>query len=162
MAARGGLTPLGRALLLGAASGLRTFMGAAWWSGEREGSHGSDARVAPVERLLERDGVALGLRFAAAAELVGDKLPFAPDRIGRGPLAARALMGGLLGYAAAGDHRASRLAACATGAAAAVASAYGGYWARRFITEAGAPDLPVAAAEDAIAAALAAAGSRHG
>lgn len=156
------MTPLARALLLGAATGLRTFMGAAWWSGAREAARGSVTRAAPVERLLERDGVALGMRVAAAAELVGDKLPFAPDRIAPGPLAARALMGGLLGWAAAGDARASRLAACATGAAAAVASAYGGYWARRLITEAGAPDLAVAGAEDSIAVALAAAGSRNG
>ena len=153
------MNPLARALLLGTATGLRTFMGAAWWSGAHPPGSGSVTREARIERLLEQDGVALGMRLAAAAELVGDKLPAAPDRISPGPLAARATMGALLGWAVA-DNRQERVIACAAGAAAAVLSAYGGYWARRLITEAGAADLPVAAAEDAIAVALAAAGSR--
>lgn len=154
------MNALTRALLLGTATGLRTFMGAAWWSGERPGS-GSVTREARVQRLLERDGVALGMRIAAAGELVGDKLPTVPDRISTGPLTARATMGGLLGWAAAGERPRDRVMACAAGAAAAVLAAYGGYWARRLITEAGAPDLPIAAAEDSIAVALAAAGSRR-
>lgn len=152
------MNPLVRALLLGGASGLRTFMGAAWWSGARPAGY---ARApARVERLLETDGVALGMRAAAAAELIGDKLPFAGDRIAPGPLVARAAMGGLLGWAAAGDGRQNRAVLCAAGAAAAVAAAYGGYWARRRITEAGTPDLAIAVTEDAVAAALAATGSR--
>jgi uncharacterized membrane protein len=151
---------LTRTVLLGAATGLRTFMAAAWWSGSRPAGSRSVTSEAPIDRLLASDGVALGMRVAAAAELVGDKLPFAPDRISPGPLAARAVMGGLLGWTASAGRPRGRAIHCAAGAGAAVLAAYGGYWARRLITEAGAPDLPIAAAEDSIAVALAAAASR--
>lgn len=154
------MNALTRVVLLGAATGLRTFMGAAWWSGTRPQGMRSVATKTRVEQLLESDGVALGMRVAAAAELVGDKLPAAPDRISPGPLAARAIMGGVLGWAASGETMRDRAIHCAAGAGAAVLAAYGGYWARRLITEAGAPDLPIAAAEDSVAVALAAAGSR--
>ena len=60
----------------------------------------------------------------AAGELIADKMPGIPDRVGRGPLIARALMGGLVAVASRPRRRVGDVVlAVALGAAAASASA---------------------------------------
>ncbi|MBJ7602129.1 MAG: hypothetical protein JF888_02880 [Candidatus Dormibacteraeota bacterium] len=131
---------LGRAAALGAAGGLRTFLPLA----------ALGARGAP-----RRPWLARGLGVLAGGELIGDKLPATPSRLAGPALAGRAVSAGLAGARLAGP----------TGAAVAVlasaVTAYGGYHARRRLTEiTPLPDWAVALAEDSLALALAGVGSR--
>jgi len=123
-----------RALGIGAVAGMRSM-------------------TAPAATLSARDHPFAGLAVAAAAgELVVDKLPLTPPRTLPGPLAVRALAGGLAGGAVAARHEDSRALGFAAGAAAAVASAFIFFELRRRLTEdAGVPDVAVALAEDALA-----------
>ena len=73
--------------------------------------------------------VELGAAALAAGELLGDKLPSAPDRIVPVGLAARVLAAGLAGAALAPRRRAGLGAALA--AAAAVAAAFATFGVRR-------------------------------
>jgi uncharacterized membrane protein len=88
----------------------------------------------------------------ACAELVFDKLPFTPSRLGAGPLGARIVSGALCAATvSAALHQSVAMGALA-GAIGAVAGALAGYHVRRDLTlNRKAPDLPVALAEDAIA-----------
>jgi uncharacterized membrane protein len=90
-------------------------------------------------------------------ELIADKLPGIPARIEPGPLAARGLMGALLGWSV-GQGRIGRSVSAAIGAAAALAGATAAYHARRHLTGRYAvPDPAIALAEDAITLAVASA-----
>jgi uncharacterized membrane protein len=90
--------------------------------------------------------------FIAATELVFDKLPVTPSRLGAPGLGARILSGGFCGAALAARADESRTIGALCGAATAVASAYTGFTIRRYLTKkAGWPDVPVALVEDALA-----------
>ena len=86
--------------------------------------------------------------LAAAGELIADKLPSMPSRLGR-----RGLTGRLLSSAISGQLVAGR-AGAANGAGAALASAVAGHTARGR-----APGWIAAVCEDGVAIALAAAGA---
>ena len=94
---------------------------------------------------------ALITKLLAAGELVGDKLPMAPDRIAPGPLFGRVLSGALCGatlYAAGGNR--IRIGAL-LGAVSAVAGAYGFYYLRHSVGQKfKVPDAMLGAAEDAL------------
>ena len=101
-------------------------------------------------------GVLFGL--FAAGELVGDKLPFLPARTAPGPLFGRIQFGALAGSAAFTEQDEPAWQGALIGAACAVAGAFAGYNYRTRVARAlNVPDLPVALAEDAATAALAAA-----
>ena len=122
----------GAATLAGFACGLRTFSGPLVL-----------ARRAPVRAFLA---------FAAAGELVGDKLPSVPSRTAPGPLALRVAAGAFCGHVFAGR------AGLVAGAAGAAAGSFAGQRARGLLTErTGRPDAVFAVAEDTVAYALAAA-----
>jgi uncharacterized membrane protein len=129
------------AVLLGAASGLRTFSGAATLAA------GGRLPLSPKRRT--------GLMLAAAGELIGDKLPFTPARTAALPYLGRIAAGALSGVIVAGP---------AGGIAAAGASAVAtqaGYRSRRYLTKRrGASDLLVALLEDAVALGAARAATR--
>ncbi|MDQ6899783.1 MAG: hypothetical protein M3072_09775 [Candidatus Dormibacteraeota bacterium] len=132
---------LSRAAALGAAAGLRIVLPLA-----ALGARGA---------LGGRPWLARGLGLLAGGELIGDKLPETPSRLAGPALAGRALSAGLAGARLAGP----------TGAVAAVlasaATAYGGYHARRRLTQSTSlPDWMFALAEDGLALALAGVGSR--
>jgi len=97
------------------------------------------------------------LTLCAAGELVFDKLPSTPSRLGAGPLGARILVGALCpAVACAATHHSIAVGAIA-GAVGAVAGAYAGYHARRHLTmNLKASPLHVAIAEDCLAIGLAA------
>ena len=97
----------------------------------------------------------------ACIELVFDKLPFTPSRLGAGPLGARILSGALAAATvAAAAHQPVAIGAIA-GALGAVAGALAGYHGRRHLTmNRKAPDLLVALVEDAVAIGMRRAG-RH-
>ena len=85
----------------------------------------------------------------AIGELVGDKLPFIPNRTDLGPLAARIVFGGLIGSAVATGENFYWLGGALTGAVSAWAGALLGFHIRRYLTKSrGLPDLFVALSED--------------
>lgn len=140
-----------RILGLGAICGLRTMSGPALLSDHlRRGQPRQRGRT-PF-RWLGAPGVAALLKVLAAGELLADKLPGVPARIAPPALAGRAASGALVGAALAALGGQSRVAGAIAGGVAAVAGAFAGYHARRALTQRlGAPDLPIALLEDAIA-----------
>lgn len=120
------------ALLLGLAVGLRTFSAPAALA----------LRGGP---LSVPEGVVLA---AAAGELVADKLPSMPSRLGRRGLSGRLLSSSISGQLVAGP------AGAICGAGAALASAVAGHTMR-----ARSPGWVTAVCEDALAIALALAGA---
>ena len=92
----------------------------------------------------------------ACTELVLDKLPFTPSRLGAVPLGARIVSGALCAATVcAATHQPVAIGAVA-GIVGAVTGALAGYHARRHLTmNRKAPDLLVALAEDAIAIGIA-------
>lgn len=89
----------------------------------------------------------------AAAELVTDKLPIAPDRRRVGSLIDRVIMGGLCGAALCISSAQSLWAGVVLGALGALAGTFGGYEVRHRIVASGkAPAFAVALIEDLIAA----------
>ncbi len=121
---------LGRAVILGAASGLRTMAAPAALAGR--GRWGSTGRIAVLT--------------AAAGEMTADKLPFIPPRSDPPALAGRAVAASVAGREIAG--------AAGAGAAAAgsLASTYVSERLRSMIVaKTGIPDPAVGVAEDALA-----------
>ena len=134
---------------IGAVAGLRTFTGPALVSqAARTGSidlEGTPFKFLSTQRAAD---VTTGL---AVLELVADKLPFTPDRTSPGPLIGRAISGGLAGAAVCAARKRDWVPGAIVGAVAAIGAAFAGYLFRRSLTKsAGAPDLLVALAEDAI------------
>lgn len=119
------------AAILGAATGARSFAGAA----------------ALALRGRPRAGWArAAILVAAAGEAVGDKLPMTPPRSAPAGLAGRVVCGALVGAATAGRRGA------AVGAAFALATTYPSERARALLGEkTGIPDPVIAVAEDVIA-----------
>jgi len=135
------------AALLGAATGLRSQTGVA-----------ALVLLTPQKRLpgpLRGPWPRRLAAFGAVGELVGDKLPFTPSRLSAGPFAGRVIFGAGGGALLAHTRRASLPAGAGAGVLAALAGAKAGYEARTALTARGLPDLPVALAEDALAAGLA-------
>jgi uncharacterized membrane protein len=91
----------------------------------------------------------------ACVELVFDKLPIAPSRLGAGPLGARILMGALCAATVSAVAHESIAIGAFAGALGGVSGAFAGYHARHYLTvEQKAPDLLIAVAEDCLAIAL--------
>lgn len=125
------MDPLLRSVLTGVAAGSRTFV--------------------PPGALVARGRAPRVLLLATAAELVGDKLPFAPSRLERGALVGRAVSGAVSATVLGGGRRGAAL-----GAGAALAGAWAGARARAALSGGGArSDLPGALAEDLVAVGLA-------
>jgi uncharacterized membrane protein len=100
---------------------------------------------------------AVGLFTAGAiGEYVGDKLPKTPNRTSAVGLIGRLAFGGLVGGLLAAAFRRPIAGGVALGALGSAAGTYGGFYARRGLTEgAGLRDLPVALFEDSLAVMLA-------
>lgn len=138
------------AAAIGAVAGLRSMMAPALLSqAARTGS--IDLEGTPFEFLSTQRAADIATG-AAVLELVGDKLPFTPNRTTPVPLIARAASGAMAGAAVCAAHKEDWVPGALVGAAAAVAAAFAGYLIRRSLTQSGeTPDLLVALAEDAIA-----------
>ena len=145
---------------LGAVAGLRSMLPFALLAaaanrvdGFADGPFATDA--APPVGLLRSRWALLGLGLAAAGELVGDKLPFTPDRIAPGPLGGRLVLGALAGAALYQEARRPPLTGAALGAVAAGGGAAAGFFARRGLGRVtGIPDPVLALLEDALAIGL--------
>ncbi len=70
----------------------------------------------------------------AALELVFDKLPFTPSRLGAGPLGTRILFGGLAAAALCAAGQQSIAVGAVVGAAGGIAGAFAGYHVRHYLT----------------------------
>jgi len=140
-----------RALLLGALGGARSMtplavLGAQHDRPELAGSwRGWPVFRAPLGRRL--------LVLAAAGELVGDKLPQTPSRLGAFPLAGRVGTGVVVGLALATTEGGDRRVLLAVlGGVGALLGSWAGASGRSALGRAtGLPDPVVALAEDAIA-----------
>ena len=155
MGSAGGPTGVyARAATLGAVAGLRSQMPLALLAlAANRGSFAAGA-ARPAGLLRSRRAV-IGSVLAAAGELVGDKLPSTPSRLGPGPLAARLVLGGLAGAAVAQDARLSPLAGGALGASAAGGGAAAGYYGRAYLGRVtGVPDPVWGGVEDLLALSL--------
>jgi uncharacterized membrane protein len=99
--------------------------------------------------------------FAVIGEIVGDKMPFTPNRVDPAPLVVRIALGALCGGLLAREIEGSVAIGSVTGATAAFAGSYAGFWLRRTAVAAtGWPDSIIALAEDTIALATGAAAAR--
>lgn len=132
-----------KASALGAVAGLRAFAAPAllgYFASNRENNSSASRKIFAVLGLL------------AAGELVGDKLPFTPNRTDAPGLIARVISGAAVGGLLCARGKKSVPAGIATGAASSVAAAYAGQNIRQAIAEkSGIPDAVVGAVEDAIA-----------
>lgn len=102
-----------RAMGFGALTGVRSMAGPAALAFESDG---------PVKNVV-------GL--LAAGEMIADKTPFVGDRIDAAPLAARAVMGGIVGGVVAYEAHESVLLGGLLGASAAIAAAHLAYRLRK-------------------------------
>lgn len=145
---------LERALLLGAVTGLRSFLGIALLTHKlaRQPSRAlQSTSLAP----LANENLAKALSVLSAGELVADKLPIVPSRTDPGPLLGRALLGALAGATVYAEERESLATGAAVGAAAAMAATFGAYHLRQWLDKSvGLPDTAVALAEDTLAVSL--------
>lgn len=103
---------------------------------------------------MGRSDVATGFTVLAAGEMIGDKLPFTPNRTDPPGLIARALSGALVGAALATHEKKCPYSGATLGAVAAVAGTFAAYHLRKTVRETlQTPDFPVAIGEDAVAVA---------
>jgi len=139
----------GKALALGAISGLRAASGPAFVS--RAASRGDmDLDSTPLA-FLGSSFLSKALTLAQLGELVGDKLPATPSRTGSPPLLGRAVSGGLVGAALFLSEGRRAATGAILGSTAAVTAAFAGENLRALVVEkAWLSDPGVAVVEDAV------------
>jgi uncharacterized membrane protein len=139
----------GKALALGAISGLRAASGPAFVG--RAASRGDMDLDGTRLAFLGSPLLSKTLTLAQFGEVVADKLPAAPSRTAWPPILGRAVSGGLVGAAAfLSDGRRGATGAI-LGSSAAVAAAFAGENLRTLVVEkSGLPNPGVAIVEDAL------------
>jgi len=139
----------GKALALGAISGLRSASGPAF-VGRAANRGDMDLEGTPLA-FFGSPRLSEALTLAQLGEIIGDKLPMTPSRTAWPPLLGRAVSGGLVGAAAflsEGRHAAT---GALIGSSAAVAAAFAGENLRALAVEkSGLPNPGVAVVEDAM------------
>ena len=116
----------------------------------RDGAFASEAK--PPLGWLKSTNVQRSLGFAAIVEMIGDKLPFVPNRTSPGPLIGRLSIGAASGAAMASDAKLSALHGALAGGGGALAASFVGMYGRFLIGKGlGVPDLVVALVEDGLA-----------
>jgi uncharacterized membrane protein len=139
----------GKALALGAISGLRSASGPAFVGRAANRGH-MDLDGSPLA-FFGSPRLSKALTLAQLGEIIGDKLPMTPSRTVWPPLLGRAVSGGLVGAAAflsEGRHAAT---GAILGSSAAVAAAFAGENLRALAVEkSGLPNPGVAIVEDAL------------
>ena len=139
----------GKALALGAISGLRSASGPAFVG--RAASRGDMDLGGTYLAFLGRPLLSRALTLAQLGEMVGDKLPATPSRTSWPPLLGRAVSGGLVGAAVFLSEGGRATTGAILGSSAAVAAAFAGENLRGLVvSSSGLPDLGVAVAEDAV------------
>ncbi len=139
----------GKALALGAISGLRSASGPAF-VGRAANRGDMDLDGTPLA-FFGSPRLSKALTLAQLGELIGDKLPRTPSRTAWPPIVGRAVSGGLVGAAAflsEGRHPAT---GAILGSSASVAAAFAGENLRALVVKRiGLPDPVVAVAEDTV------------
>lgn len=110
-------TPLARAALLGAATGIRSQLPLALLARAASARTIAPGDAAPASWLRHPRAAPL-TTFSAAGETVADKLPFVPARTQPGPLLGRIAFGGLVGAIAMQAQGESALPGALAGGAA--------------------------------------------
>ncbi len=141
-------TYIWRTLGLGVIAGMRSMAAPALLSNELSKTPALALAGSPL-RYLQHGAVATGLKLLAASELVGDKLPAAPDRIAAPALLARAASGALVGATIYTAQKNSWAQGALLGAAAAVAGTYGSFYLRKLMNQY-APNVVSGVMEDAL------------
>lgn len=139
-----------RAIGMGVIAGMRSMAAPALVSNHFAHNASKSLSRTPF-RVMASSRTAGALKAFALGEMVADKLPMIPARVSPGPLAARAMSGGLCGasvFAAEGERPGIGGLA---GALAAIASAYAFYHLRRRVgEESKVPDAALGLTEDAL------------
>lgn len=153
-----------RALTLGVATGLRSMTGLAALAlaARPEGPQRQLSHAPAPWRWLAARPALVGFCLAALGEYVGDKLSITPARTTPGPLAGRIVFGAIAGAVACRAGGSSALLGGVIGALGALGGSFAGYTYRTEVAKrTGAPDLPLAIAEDATTILLALAATRR-
>ncbi|QMU29809.1 DUF4126 family protein [Adhaeribacter radiodurans] len=104
---------------------------------------------------LQSERVATTLKVLAATEIIGDKLPNAPNRIAAPVLLVRLLSGALVGSAWSQHNGQSKEVGALWGGVGALAASYGFYYLRtKLSANTSAPDWVWALLEDGLTASL--------
>jgi uncharacterized membrane protein len=132
---------------IGISAGLRSLTAPAVlvWSADKKFVRKSFPLAGFVTHRVSKRVVKL-----AAGELIADKLPFTPNRISTGPLAARLVSGAACGAAVSLGLKGPWQEGAVLGAVGALAGAFGGYYARKHLSKRN-PKIAVALLEDAMA-----------
>ncbi|HSM55730.1 MAG TPA: DUF4126 family protein [Candidatus Sulfomarinibacteraceae bacterium] len=139
---------------LGIVAGMRTMSAPAFVARAISKQDLQPLQGSPLRWLGTPTAAAL-LKPMAAGELVGDKLPFVPNRTNPGSLAGRMASGALVGATIARLRNGSAGAGALLGAASAAAGAIAAFHTRRALGEkTGLPDALLALGEDALVLAL--------
>jgi uncharacterized membrane protein/uncharacterized protein (UPF0548 family) len=147
-------TPLPRALLLGAAAGMRSQLPVALLGLERYLGRFDAGRSWLARRLARPGGVAAAV-LASVGEIVADKLPVTPNRTRPGPFTGRIAIGTLVGAAIYQDADRPVAYGALVGALAAAGSTLAFARARAALgRRASLPDPAWGALEDALALTL--------
>lgn len=134
---------------LGAIAGMRSMSAPALAAAYLREHQPADTHT--FFRWLATPTVSNLLKVLAAGELAGDKLPEIPARIEPGPLLGRAVFGALSGAAVSHVHGEREDSGAALAAVAAVASAFGAFYLRKYVVDTfQVPDPLVALVEDTI------------
>lgn len=143
-----------RAAGLGVVTGMRSMMPFALLAlAARRGTFARDAGK-PLSLLRSRAALPI-TGFAAAGELLADKLPMTPSRIEPGPLGGRLVLGALAGAAVCREARRSAVAGALLGATGAAGGSFGAYHVRKWLGRATRlPDPVWAVVEDGLAVGL--------
>lgn len=139
-----------KAVVTGVIAGMRTMSAPAFVS-DRLARENSVELAASSFGFMGDPRVARALKIAAIGEFAADKLPFMPDRISPGPLAARVVSGALCGASLCkADGKRVDVGAIAGGLSA-IGAAYAFYYIRRELAKTTPiPDTVLALGEDAI------------
>ncbi len=137
-----------KASALGAVAGLRAMTAPALLSYFASNRENNEFENNP----LTSRKVSVFLGLLAAGELIGDKLPFTPNRTDAPGLIARIISGAVVGGLVCARRKKSVPAGVAIGALSSVAAAYAGQIIRQTIAEkSGIPSAVLGIVEDAIA-----------
>lgn len=140
-----------KAFEIGIVAGMRSMLAPAFVS-NKLAHHKTFSRIKAPYRFLLSPKIATVLDVMAGGELIGDKLPSAPDRIGQPQLWGRIASGAMSGAALAKAAKQPVAYGVVLGAAGALAGSFAFYHLRHWLThEKNLPDTVVAMGEDALA-----------
>ena len=134
----------------GVLSGMRSLSAPAFMAHYLSQSYSPVLAGSPL-RFLQNAKVATGLKVLAGSELIGDKLPGAPNRIAAPVLLVRILSGALVGAAYSLHQNQSWRTGAFLGGAGAIAGSYSFFFLRTSLAKnTTTPDLVYALTEDAL------------